>query len=311
MNRPVSIRVSATLLAATFCAAAALVLIHERPAAAGDDNPPAASRSFAIEMQRALKDLDLRLIALAAAVLEPPGIAPRVQDQLDRLKIDLIRAKGELEYARLKHEAAQISLKEFAEGIVPQEAAGAEADLMMGQSALVRAREMLKEAKTPFETVSAQLEEKKAGFSIEQAHSRKKVFNEYIRLKRPRELEAEVARADSEVRSKQAECDSLKRRITSLEKAAPNEPPSSAVRQRILALIDRALPIEERLQLGFERLRKALNPDAAAVKEMWSWAEELRSLIDEAEAVKAADDLAALKPRIQAVTRTPGVPAKP
>ena len=117
------------------------------PARGADDPPPgekaAARLAFVVEFRRTLKSEQMRLIALADQVLGDPAA---LGDQLDRTRIETIRAEGEARSAALGREVAELALKEYAEALLPQEIAANDGELSVARASLVRARELAKEA---------------------------------------------------------------------------------------------------------------------------------------------------------------------
>ena len=140
------------------------------------------------------------------------------------------------------------------------------------------------------EKITAQLEMKKAEFSLEKAESSKKVLVEYTKSEATKDLESELAKARSDERSKKAEWELVKGRIEKTQKAAKAGPDRTDVEKRILALLDRAVPIEEQIQARLQQFKKESDHNDAAEKEVRGLMDQLGAIIDEAEAVKAADD---------------------
>lgn len=273
----------------------------ETTPARGADEPPVgerqASRSaFVAEMRRTLKADDLRLVALANQVLGDPAA---VGDQVDRARIEVMKAEGEAQYATMRREIAELALKEFVEATLPQEVAATDGELSVANAALVRARALAQEARTDLEKLTSTLEVQKASLDIQMAMSKKKVLAEYTKTQRTRDLEAQLPRARAEERSRKAEMELGRRRLERLQKAAKDGPDRTDVEKRILALIERALPLEERIQAGLERLAKETHPAESADGEIRGLTEELEALIDEAEAIKAADDFNRVKERLK------------
>jgi hypothetical protein len=273
------------------------------PARAGDDAPPskgaAAHAALVAEIQRELKADDVRLCSLANEVLEDPSKPGRIEDQLDRLRIDAIKAEGEYEYAKNRREIAEMALKEYVEAILPHDLVAAERELSIAQTYVVEARNKAAQANEGVEKISAKLEEMKAGFSLEQAESKKKVLVEYTKSHRTKDLETQIKKARSDELGKQAEWELLKSRIKKTQGAPKAEPAYTDVEKRIVLLLDRAAPVEERVQARFRQLKQEPGPDAAAEKEVRGLLDQLGAIIDEAEAVKAAADFDRVKPRLR------------
>jgi hypothetical protein len=274
-----------------------------RAARAGNDDPPAkgapSHAAFVADIRRTIKADDLRLIALANGVLEDPGAARRLEDELDRLQIDAIKADGEYQNATLRRKIAEMALKEYVEGSLPHELIAADAAIAGAQADLSRARDQLERASTEVEKVIAQLQEKKCTFSLEQAESQKKVLIEYTKSKKTEELKSEAKMANSVELRKQAELLIGKGRLEQRQKAATAATVRTDAEKRILALLDRAVPIEEQIQARLRQFQKDADHNDAAEKEVLGLMDQLGSIIDEAEAVKAAADFARVKPRLQ------------
>jgi hypothetical protein len=295
----------------TLCSAAvAMVLVFLGMArgtariARADDGAPSAKgasshAAFVAGLQRALKADDLRLIALTNAVLEDPGASDRREDQLDRFRIDATRLEGESRYATLRREVAELALNEYVEAILPHDLLTAEAALAAARTDQAKARAQSENAFGEVGKITAQLEMKRAQFAIEGAESSKRVLVEYTKPKRTSDLQSELAKARSDEKSKKAEWELLKGRIERTQKAATAGADRTDVETRILALLDRAVSIEERIQARLGQFKKEPDHNDAAEKEVLGQMDQLGAIIDEAEAVKAAADFARVKPRLR------------
>jgi hypothetical protein len=257
------------------------------------------NQDFFRAMERNLKSHDVRLIALARSVLDDPAVSATLEDELDRLRFDMARAEGAYQSATLKREIAEIALREYVEGSFPQELAVAEGELNIAQAALAQAKDMAAQARDHLEKLTAGLQEKRASFVLEQAESKKKVLVEYTKSQHTKGIESQLEGARSDERNKKAQWELLKSRIEKMQKAAASPPRRIDAEKRILALLDRAVLIEEQAQAKLQRLRKRHQPDDAASKEICEMIDELGAIIDEAEAAKSADDLARLKAQLQ------------
>ncbi len=305
-----SFRVLIVTSLATAVLGCCLLPAASKSARGGDDGPPGkrvdAPATFIADLQRTLKDDDLRLIALANQVLEDPGAPGAVEDQLDRLRIDAMKAEGEYQYATFRREIAEMALKEYTEATLPHALTAADGALGVAQAEQVAAREMAKRANDDTQKIVAQLGVLRAAFSLEQAESEKKVLVQYTKSKLTKDLGAQLEKAISEERARKAEWELLKRRIEKMQKAATAEPSHTDVENRIIALLDRAAPIEELVQAMLARIKKEPKLVDTVASEVRSRTDELGAIIDEAEAVKASADFDRLKQRIQRAAR-PGL----
>lgn len=314
MKRPAtagtSPRVLVAALVATTVLGCCLLQASSQSARGGDDGPsgkPAANlASFVADVQRTLKADDLRLIALANQVLDDPGAPDDIQDQLDRMRIDAMKAEGAHQFATSRREIAEMALKEYTEATLPHELTAADGAIGVAQAAQVAAREKAKQANDDTQKLVAQLEVMKAAFSLEQAESNKMVLVKHTRSKLTKDLGAQLEKALSEERARKAEWELLKKRIEKTEKSAKAEPSHTDVENRIIALLDRAVPVEEQVQAMLARIQKDPKLVDTVAAEVRSRADELGAIIDEAEAVKASADFDRLKQRIQRAAR-PGL----
>ncbi len=272
----------------------------------GQDSTSDKSHDAAVaiaQIRRAVSDADRRLVALTAAVVDDPASPRALDDAVDRLKIELIQAEGRFDHATRRHKIAELALKEYVEATFPHDAAQIESALHVAQTENVRANALAKEARTEIEKVTAELELKKSEISLETAEQRKLILNKYTKGKVTRDLEADLKNAHSEELRAKAELEVTRKKLARAEKAEATGRPADGAAARILALIDQALPIEEKLQAGLARFRKDGRLGESQIHELRGWSDDLAALIEEAAAVKAADELARLKPQLKRSAR--------
>ncbi len=141
---------------------------------------------------------------------------------------------------------------------------------------------------------------------LEQAEMKKKVLVEYTKPRKLKELQVEVEKARATELARQAEWEIEKARQDRLEKMIHRESPAAdhqaVEHQRILALIERAIPVEQ-IRGKLAQLEKAEKPDDLLPKEIQDLTKELRAIVDESEALWSAGELAWLKPRIEEAAR--------
>ncbi len=272
----------------------------QEPASEGTATRRAAGLA---EIRRALKDADLRLVALAAAVVDDPADPRKLDDPVGRLRIELIQAEGGSDDTTRRRELAEMELKGFVEAEFPQAVTQLESELKVAQAEAVRAAELVKNANNGVEKVSAELAQRKSAFSVEQVEQKKLALHKYTRDYRTKTLESGLKKAQADERKAREQLDLAKKHVAWAEKAAAAGQRSTEVQARILALVDRALPVEEKLQAGLARLQKDPKLGEAEARELHVWADDLAALIDEAEAVKAAADLEQLKPQLRKAAR--------
>lgn len=286
-----------------------LVATHGRPTSAsgGDETTSGQTADmadgFAAEIKRALKSYDVRLVTLARAVLDDPSGSGGFEEQFERLRIDAMKAESDYQYASQKREIAEIEFTQFTEATLPRELVAADMELEVARADLTRAQELTQQATGKLEKLTSQLELHKARIGLELAETHKKVLVEYTKSSRTRELASQLARARSEEHGKKAEWELLKRRMEKLRETGATVPRPGDVEQRILALIVRAIPIEERVRAGQARASGRAKISESDQKELRDLTNELGAVVDDAEAVKAEDDFGRLKLRVQQAAR--------
>jgi hypothetical protein len=288
--------------------------LHGPPSALGDDDSSPRHRAsgraaFVSEVQRTLKVDDDRLVNLATVVFAAQEAADRLRDQPILLRVEVKTAEAEHRNAKLSREVAEIAVKEYTEGIYPQDLIAAEGDLRLAKSDLDRARDMVGLANSEIDKLQTKLNETWATLAFQQAESKKKVLVEYTKPFRIKELESEVAKARSEETKRQGMWELAKVRLEKAQKAAEDQQnPAESVR-RILALIDRAIPTEAGIRDRLAHADKAGEFSDSQQKEIHDLVNELGAAIDEAESVKSEADYARMKVQIQRTTRRVRGPA--
>jgi hypothetical protein len=322
--------------------AAALVCLAVRPGPsnhvrAADQGPSGEAASspagesrqaFVRQARRILKEYDARLIGLAALALPGAGSLRGARDSLVNLQIATRTAESSYLNAKLEREVAEIALREYTEATVGEEKAAREKEFKLADDDLERARRDIVEAKKRLAWIqarpdsnttlgthlvytytdqlkAAELAEPNATLAVERAERQKRDLLEFKQHKRLLELQAEIKGAHSRELARQAEWELAKGRIAQAQQS-PEQPESSASGKRILALLDRAVPIEARLHARLDQLVEPAKADESLQKEIRDLTNELEAIIDEAEAVKAASDFARIGPRIQAAARRSG-----
>ena len=91
--------------------------------------------------------------------------------------------------------------------------------------------------------------------ALELAEAKKKTLVEYTKPRRLKQLQSEVEKARGEELARQADWELAKAREARLEQAIKQEAPTIDVK-RILALIERAIPIEEQIRGKIEQIAK-------------------------------------------------------
>jgi len=318
----------------------ALALNSAPPQAArGGDDPragqkvravdPASESGFAAEIRRTLKNQHDRMIDLANQLV---GTADGPEDLEGQLAIQQTRiesANASLQSAALTREVAEMALNEYEQGIFVQKKAATEAELKLAGSDLDRAQRQIQIAKDRLaltsnqaagstsdiaigfrfsdQVVIAELEAKKAGFAVEQAKSKLKVFLEFTKLQRVKELNSAVEKAKSDELAKratwsleQAKLKRLQREIDGRAPGARERKARDLLEREALVSLDRAIPIDEQIRTRLEQLTKSGKPDDPLRKEIQELTNQLQALVDQAEIERSAARFDKLKTRIHA-----------
>ena len=324
--------VSTTLLRVTMAAGAVVLaglwMAEGTPVASGGDTQAGASEAAPAELSGFLTGVQKRLKACherMARAGEPlaetiRGMqATNVDPESQASKVEAARAA--VNAATLAREGFEMELREYLEATFPQEQATYEEELAQANDDLARAKKMQAVAEERFERIKklfeksatgvdleyrfkvgrfiAELEERKAGISIEQAKSKLKVLREYEKGMRTRVLKAEIERAGSEelvAKAKRSSAEAaLRRSRTTGRELSESE-------KRLLGLLDQSLAVDEVVRGKLEELRKNGKTDAGLQKIITELANQLEAAVDRAEAEDARARFDALK---SAVGRSP------
>jgi len=301
------------------------------PVRGGTDDPPRsdhatqpaapASRSdFVAEIRHILTVEQDRMIELASRVFRHEEEARQVGDQLAGRKSLVDAARARYENAKLAREAAEIRVKEFTDGTFVQDLALIELEIKIAQEEVATSREETKRAEDHLARIkqastgsvgdislefgfeakdlAAQLGERRAGFALEQAESRKKILNGYTKLKRLKELLSDREKAHSDELAKKAAWELEVAESMKLEREAKqNDLPPDL--KRSLVLLDGAIAIQEQVRHQLDLVAKQGNITASLQKEVRGLTSQLRALVDEADGERAALQFDNLKPRIR------------
>jgi HlyD family secretion protein len=129
-----------------------------------------------------------------------------LKDSLTNQKIATQGAEASFQNARLTREVAEISVKEYEEGIFLQDEATIKGEIKLAESDLARSADRVDWANRMYEKgyvskaqkVSEELTFQKAKFALEQAQSKLHVLLEYTKGKTIKELRSEVEKALSD-----------------------------------------------------------------------------------------------------------------
>jgi len=295
---------------------------------------PAASGDFVTENRNELKTLRADLAGLGKGVLA--GIEPGdpAAGDLASQRLVVESAKARYESARLAREAAALALKEYEEAIFKDDKKQVDGELKLAQFELEKAKPRVEQAKQRSAKIkqvtsgstqvagespadlgilwyleagefSAQLQEKKAAFGIEQAQSELKVLLEYEKPKRIKELSSDVEKARSNELASKATWELEQGKLKKLEDPSRNQPRLTGEQQRMLALLERAIPIEEQLSAKLDQIEKDRELGESLRKRIADLTAELQGIVEQARAEEASKVLANLKSKIGRALRRP------
>jgi hypothetical protein len=288
--------------------------------------------SFITENRRALAKLEEEFTGIGSRVLAI--VEARKPSRVDALnqQMTVKSAESDYENAKLKREVAEIAIVEYEEGVYEQDQATAMGELMLAESDRGRADDMIEYSKGrlaqlkqasrgsaadlaneyAFEDkiLDAERREPIARLALEKARSKLKILQEYTRPKRVKELHAAVEIAKAEELAKQAGMELEKAKLNKLEEPFQNLQ-RPIPEERIMTLLDQAIPIEERLRAKLAQAETDQVPGDTLRKEVADLTKEFQGLIERALAEEAAAPWDRLKPSIhQAASQFASSPPK-
>jgi hypothetical protein len=236
------------------------------------------------EPPRADDETKAAIQRLAALVLPRLDEADQAREQALDQEITTKRAEADIQNAQKTVKVAEIAIKEYLEGTVPQELKTIEGEITLARSDRARAADQLKwtaemvEKKhaSPSQKLADEMALKKAQISERQALEKMKVLQNFSKPRKVTELQADVEKARSDLLAKMATLDLEKSKLERLRRRAdgallPEE-------RRMLAALDEAIGLDEE---GGDAARvKARLVEAA---QLWKQAEEERARRRDAE----------------------------
>jgi hypothetical protein len=259
-------------------------------------------------------------------------------------------AEAAYENAKLAREVAEIAVTEYDQRIFVQAEATAEGEVRLAQNhvsqksilfdrlkeqlARIRrtsngsAMDLTIEFQCSDRVIDAQRREQKARLEAENAESSLRMLIDYAQPIRLRELRAEVEMARSDELAKRATFEVETAEQERLAAAAADEsqsrrsigfagtlgrrfgpsPPSED--DRILALLDNAISVEEQLRAKLNHVKTQENVGLLLQKEIRELTRQLQAIVEEAEAEQSSLQFDHLKARMNRAASQAGVPAK-
>jgi hypothetical protein len=256
---------------------------------------------FAPDCRVSLKQLHEKLAGLGTeglATNEPT--ADDIALQVTQVEV----AKVGVQRALLLREAAEIALKEYQEGVFPQEKKACESEMEMAQAKLESADRAVPEARQRYarfrhvktgstadlarewrleagETV-AQLRRKSAQLALEQAQSKLKMLVAFEHLRNVKDLASNVEKTRSEELARRATLGLEQAKLKKLERL--NDPTASRRlvsddRKQILELLARAIPLEDQLSSRLDQIKEYDQPAESVRTEITRLTRELQEIV--------------------------------
>jgi hypothetical protein len=303
------------------------------PQATSKGQDTAGSSVLAAESRAQLKKLRDEILSLGASALGASDSATRPADNAINQRITVLSASANYDNAKLTREVAEIAVVEYEEGIFKQDLATAMGELILAESDAKRAVGTIELAKTQLAEIrqvskgsstqdlayeymyedrlaEAELREPKMRLALESAKGKLKSLQDYTRPKRLKGLKAEVEKARSNELATQAVWELEKSKLKKLEELAKGQARDS-LEKRVLAILDRAVAVAEQLTTKLDQADKEREPGDSLRKELADLMNQLKALVEQAQAENAAAKWAKLKPRVHAAAiRYLGAPAK-
>ncbi len=288
--------------------------------------------SFVIENRKTMANLEGEFIGLGSRVLAiVEARKPKQVNAVDQ-QITIESAEMKFENAKLARELAEIAIIEYEEGIFKQDEAVALGVIKLEEAEVRRAADMIEQAKSRLAQIKqvsrgsaadlaneyayedrvleSERREPVAQRAVEKARSKLKILQEYTHPKRVKELQANAEKAKADELATRAQLELEKSKLKKMREPTPSRE-LSIHEQRILTLLDQAIPIEERLQAKLAQAEADQDPGDALRKEVSDLTSQFRRPIERALAEEAAANWERLKPDIhRAASQIASSPAK-
>jgi hypothetical protein len=287
---------------------------------------PASQSNFLAEIHRTLKTQHDRIIELANQSLGARGMRQRLEDQLVNQQITTKGVEAAYLNARLTREVAEIAVKEYSEMTFPQDKETAEFEVRLSrddvdvtrnsveqsneQLAKIErasqgsARDLAYEFHCRDMVVESLRRERTAPLAVEKAESKLRMLIEYTKPIRVHQLQADIETARLEELAKRAAFEMETAKEHRLSAAASSAPRGAD--DRVLALLDKAISIEEQLRSKLNHVAKEGNLGSLLQKEIRELTGQLQAIVEEAEAEQCARQFDDLKARIHRVATQAG-----
>jgi len=326
ISRSKPVRIASTVVVAVTLLALGLIGSRPKAAVARDDQPSSPKGQpqnatnppwLASQIRRALTDQHERIINLANQLIQRTDPPEEIGAQLASQPTKIEAAKARLKSAEFAKQAAEFASAEFEKAYFPHAKASAEAEVELARAELDRLRKRVPQAEERRRLIQqaekgadidvaslvvAELEEKKAGFQLEQAQAKLRVLLGYTKGVRERELRSQVEKARSDELANRATVALEGSKLTKLQQTIKGRdvPQAAGGKQNIhdrqaLAVLDHAIPIEEQLRAKLNELAKPIKAAEGLRHETENLLTRLRATVDQAEIERSAARFDALK----------------
>jgi hypothetical protein len=332
----------AAAISATVVVLLGLSIPTSLTARAATDDPPAPSGSAKVSITTAradflseirqllIKEQD-RMVEFATRVARHEEEIKQLEDQLPSRETVVEAAKARNEKAKLAREAAEMKLKEYIEGTFPQDPTLADLEIKIAEEEVASTREETKQAEDHLARIknastgsvaditfehnfernvfAAKLGERRAAFSLEEGQSKKKVLLDYTKKKTKLELLSEVEKCRSDELAQRATWGLELSKTRKLERDIKQKSIPADL-QRAMVVLDKAVGVQQLLRQELDVATKQEKIADGLQTEMKDLASQLRALVDEADGIRAALELDALKSHIHRSSGRPDTPKK-
>ncbi len=262
--------------------------------------PGAPRQHLRREIQRALRSSSDRLASLARRLVEQADGSLNLRDEFIELRIRARSAEAEYLNAKLAREIAEIAIREYSAGVYDQQMAKIEGTIRLAESDHERARDLIELAQTDAARQWAQLREEGTRLALDAAQMKRTHLVNDSGPRRVRELEADVARRRTLERTTEARWKALVAQESRIQQAIGDEPAQSTPARRGPDAVARAVALLEQVRTRLDGLAKGPESGEAVLKEIREQTNELETLVNEAEAAVASDELERVKPFVRA-----------
>jgi hypothetical protein len=285
------------------------------------ERPAAEPASAAVTSPRKLSVLHAEIARLADSVLANVEEHDRLVSAAALCNVALAELQLACGQAKLARERAEIAVIEYEQGTARQDEAKSSGDVFEARRNLESVkqkievlnleRSQIKETtKDPIAGLAASIlirdrlrvaerQESVAATALAEAEARRDELLDRTKPARVKDLRATAERLKSNEQALKAKRDIEMSKLTELQRAARERAPVVA-EKRVLALLDRAMAIEEQIRANLDARNRVDATDPACQQEIVGLTYQLEVIVDQAAIEGAPAEHARLKARIKA-----------